>query len=121
MCIRDRFWPTENEFRALLNFTGHFRRMLGHQLECLLDRAQEEPLPPPPSDGLSDDPSGDVDKFVRRWGGRDPDRCRIYLHGARFGEGEIVVNSMLAEMMIEKAARDHSETPIKVRRREYTR
>lgn len=116
-----KFWPTENEFRALLDFLGHFRRKLRHQLECQLSHTQRQPLPPPPSDGLSDDPSGDVDKFVRNWGNRDPDRCRIYLHGARFGDGEIVVSSLLAEMMIEKAVREHSEAPIKIRRKEYAR
>ena len=116
-----KFWPSEHEFRELLDFMGHFRRGLQHKLESALSCCEREPLPPPPSDGLSDDPSGDVDKFVRRWSGHDPDRCKIYLHGARFGDGEIVVDSLLAEMMIEKAAREHSETPIKIRRKEYAR
>lgn len=116
-----KFWPSEHEFRALLDFMGLFRARLRHQLEALWGRAQREPLPPFPGDGLSDDPSGDVDKFVTRWSGRDPERCKIYLHGARFGDGEIVVSSLLAEMMIEKAAREHSETPIKIRRKEYAR
>tara|TARA_R110000868_G_scaffold300642_1_gene561072 strand:- start:98 stop:664 length:567 start_codon:yes stop_codon:yes gene_type:complete len=117
-----KFWPTENEFRGLLNFLSHFRRMLRFELEQQLhvalpahDASQKF------NDGLDADPSGNVLVFVARWSANDADRCKIYLHGARFGEDLIVVDNLLSEMMIEKAAREHSEKPITVKRKEYTR
>lgn len=117
-----KFWPTENEFRELLNFVGHFRRMLRFELEQHLHSAlPRADAAPKPNDGLSDDPDGSVLVFVSRWNGTDPVRCKIYLDGARFGEDLIVVESMLSEMVIEKAAREHSDRPIVVLRQGHAR
>lgn len=119
-----KFWPSEHEFRILLDFLGQFRRELKFRLEMEYGAALPHPdstEPFEPADGLRSDPSGDVDKFVTRWSNYDPERCKIYLHGARFGDGVIVVDSMLAEMMIEKAAGEHSDAPITIKRKEYAR
>lgn len=116
-----KFWPTENEFRALANFMGHFRRTLKYELEMALHAALPRDTPSKPDDGMSDDPSGSVLVFVSRWHGADPERCRIYLHGARFGESEIVVESMLSQMMIEKAMREHGCEGVTVKLKEYAR
>lgn len=117
-----KFWPTENEFRELLDFIGHFRRNLRFELETHLHNAlPSAPTAPRHGDGLSDDPEGRVLVFLSRWHGSDPMRAKIYLEGARFGEDLIVVNSLLSEMMIEKAAREHRGENIIVKRKEYAR
>lgn len=110
-----KFWPSENEFRELLDFMGHFRRDLRWKLELALrDALPKAPPPPPRTDGLSDDPTGDVERFVKRWHGFEPDRASIYLHGARYGEGVIATESMLSQMVIEQAVARHSEAQIRV-------
>jgi hypothetical protein len=117
-----KFWPTENEFRELLNFLGHFRRLLRFELEQHMHAALPAPnMSQKFNDGLEADPTGSVLMFASRWSARDPERCKIYLHGARFGEDLIVVDNLLSEMMIEKAAREHSDKPITVKRREFAR
>lgn len=110
-----KFWPTEHELRAECEERMALRDKLRGYFEHRATLEPSPPLPPRPSDGMSDEPLGDTAEFVARFKARDAVRANMYLANARYTPNSIGVHSMLAQAQVQKAAREEGFDEIVVK------